>query len=255
MTAVEPNNGFWALRQRLLGSQADSIASPADLAAAAEIIYGGQDRFRMYDRSFASLIADQFQLTARTVMECCIDREAVPAADAVRQCWNKVSDRSPGAVIDLFTGSGNLLHWVAAAVDATAIGFETSDAVLQATRENIAKIGTDLELVAGSYDDHTGLLHSADRSGRIFLVDPPWGSGYDPIRGLDLTRTAPPAGRIFEQLRASSGCGPAVVVLKAVEHLSPESWRWLRTLRGLRQTVRMSAVDPRIRTVFFIYEL
>lgn len=255
MTATKPAAAFWELRETLLTRQADAVLTHAQLANVGEVVYGDSDLFRLYGLDLDTLTRRGFIVLGRTALECCVDVEGVRVARTVAKVWRRVAANRPGVVIDLFSGSANLLYWVTRGLHVPGVGFEVDGAVHRATRDNLMRRQAGVRLVHGSY---TGLTSVADldaSSGRIYLVDPPWAQGFDPVTGLDLTRTEPRVDELFAWLRGNAVHTPTLVVLKVTENLSPTSVSWLRSMAGLRAVERISAVAAGVRTAFFVYEL
>src|SRR5262249_54255461 len=74
----------------------------------------------------------------------------------------------------------------------------------------------------------------------VAFIAPPWGRALDPVRGLDLRRTAPPVTRIVDALRRDFSRCRLLCAIQIYEAIEPESlvelqarfdWHQLRMYR------------------------
>ena len=167
--------------------------------------FGDADYVSVYGLRPAEWYARGVRLLARTAVECTRDRLADLMAADIAEVATSAPTRGGPIVADPFAGSCNTLFWIGRRVRARRIvGFELDDGVFEATRRNLALVGSNIELAHQNYV--AGLRHLAglgDLGGLgdrllIVFVAPPWGDALDQRSGLDLRRTQPPVGAVLD---------------------------------------------------------
>jgi hypothetical protein len=173
-----------------------------DVLALWEVQRYGQDSFgdpeyvSIYGLRPKAWYARGVRLLGRTVVECTRDR----LADLMgRDIAGVAGSAGIGSVVvDPFAGSANTLYWIGRHVPAgRVVGFELDDAVFAATRESLATLDLDVELLHRDHEAGLASLHVAEQL-LIVFVAPPWGDALSATTGLDLRRTSPPVSTIVD---------------------------------------------------------
>lgn len=240
----ENMKGYWSRREALLSS---TDRSEADLSTASSgpLRGAGQPRMSLYGRDEEDFEDLDIKLAGRSIIECTPDAEALAIVAMLAEATRGWSTFKPDMIVDLFAGTGNLLWNVGRAVDAQTLGYESNSLVFGCTSHNSERLGLGINLRHASYSSFAIEFSSSRMSGEeghaeslLFIVDPPWGSAYDPVGGLDLFGTTPSIPDLLEWVRATFGRRqPVHVLLKATEMMPEESRRFLYGLdiRGLRR--------------------
>lgn len=204
----------------------------AQLRNAARGLCGDPADVRVYGMETDEWYRMGIRLLGRTVVEAVRDPQAAFIAAAAASTLEAGGFR-PSAIVDLFVGSGNLLHHFVRETGASrAVGFDVDPAVLGLTTRNIEilsrtapGIAPRLELVAGDWQEGLESVRREVAGGAtvMALIEPPWGEAYT-IDGLDLRRTSPPIPTVLEALRGIRGPGPLFAVVKTIPAVLAESY-------------------------------
>jgi hypothetical protein len=103
------------------------------------------------------------------------------------------------------------------------VAFELDPTVCQLTRQNLAAIGSPIELVNTDY--RTGIASTRALAGQLLIafVAPPWGDALSAVSGLDLRRTTPPVREIVELLVDSFGQQQLLCAIQVYERVDQAS--------------------------------
>eukprot|EP00978_Attheya_sp_CCMP212_P036131 scaffold161832_cov35-Attheya_sp.AAC.1 len=189
------------LRESLLGPKSDESLSLKELTEASRILFGKEDRFQLYGLDPAELHAAGCNVVGRTAIECKIDAQCRPVAQAVAAVVADLNSITHQRVVvcDPFVGSGNMLYNVANTLNAasSSFGFELTPAVAKRTLENLQKMGFEGDVKQGSFDT-SGYTSPHAGATVVVIVDPPWGDGFEFGRGLVLDKTSPTVPAVLE---------------------------------------------------------
>jgi predicted RNA methylase len=203
------------IRESLLGCNALTALSADALVQATRAIHGRVDSFKLYNRSITQLLAQEFTILGRTVMECSVDDEARPLAHKIAAEMSCGGNQQECIVADLFLGSGNLgFHLSRTLRPSAVIGFEMTPEVAQATVDNLFRAGTRIQVTRGSYERLLEHRKSLATVPSVFLVDPPWGDAFDPNVGLDLNGINPSIESILKVILDAQPMAGSTVVFK-----------------------------------------
>jgi hypothetical protein len=219
-----------------------------DLLALWEVERYGQDSFgdpeyvSIYGLKPEEWYARGVRLLGRTVVECTRDR----LADLMGRDIAAVAG-SAGAgsvVVDPFAGSANTLQWIRRHVPAgRAVGFELDDAVFAATRENLAILDLDIELVHQDHEAGLASVRVLEQQLVIAFVAPPWGDALSARTGLDLRRTSPPVSTVIDLIARTFG-GHRVLVAAQVHETVVASSITAATSRCEWSSLTTYDIDP-----------
>ncbi|KAI5458750.1 hypothetical protein BGZ63DRAFT_391998 [Mariannaea sp. PMI_226] len=224
-----------AFREKMHAADQSIPATIEQLRMAARLIHGQEALFRLYGLGIEELVARNFSISPRTMMECMIDIHVECllrcVADIVSTEALGVNSSHP-AVYDLFCGSGNISYHLGRHLNWPVFASDLDPHVHNATRHNLELLGATVNSGAGfsftlRLADYRSLLaarplkhHPSD----LYIIEPPWGSGI--MRdGLDLTRTRPPVQDIMTEIghqRAGVPCYVALKALRSIVHNSLE---------------------------------
>jgi 16S rRNA G966 N2-methylase RsmD len=189
-------------RNRWLYTYRDKELSLEEILQAGSALYGNPYAISLYGRSPVEYFPLGVRLLGRTVVECCIDQRAEFLAEEAHRVTQSLFPGERPIVVDLFAGSGNLLFHLARRLNATtALGFEKDDAVFALTRRNLGLLHAPVKLCHGDYAGHLSNVRYHHGGPVVFIVSPPWGSGFDYNIGLDLCRTEPPVNHVVDLIR------------------------------------------------------
>jgi hypothetical protein len=189
-------------RERWLYTCRNKELSLEEILQAGHALYGNPHAMRLYGRSPVEYFPLGVRLLGRTAVECCIDQRAEFLAEEACRATQSLFPGERPLVVDLFAGTCNLLFHIARRLNATAaLGFEKDDTVFALTRRNLRLVRAPLELCHGDYVEHLFKVANHHGGPVVFIVSPPWGSGFDYNRGLDLCRTQPPVNQVVDHIR------------------------------------------------------
>lgn len=210
---------------------ATQVLDLAQLRKAARGLCGDAGDLRLYGLETDDWYRMGIRLLGRTVVEVTRDPQAAFIAAAVAATLEARGFR-PSTVVDLFVGSGNLLHhFVRETAVRRAVGYDADPTILGLTARNFeilsrTKSGdtTRIEFVTGDWTCGLESVRLAAAGGETVLaiVEPPWGDAYT-LEGLDLGGTNPPIPVILAALRDSRGPGPLFAAIKTIPAVVPES--------------------------------
>ena len=133
------------------------------------------------------------RVMGRTAVECTRDVLADAIGNDVADFVAKAPPMKPPLVVDLFAGSGNTLYWLMRHLSgAVGLGFELDAGVFRLTRQNLAVVGSPVEILNVDYRSGLRQVSVAADQPLIAFIAPPWGDALEKVAGLDLRRTDPP---------------------------------------------------------------
>jgi hypothetical protein len=154
-------------------------------------------------------------------------------------------------VIDLFAGSANLLWHVATRLGVSAIGLEYNNAVHLASHHNMRVLGLPVDVLLQSWQGWSHVINSARPRAVIALIDPPWGSAFDYIRGLDMRRTDPPVDDVLTDLKCRSHV-PTLVLVKTTDRLVNDGMHAIRAHHRILNTASTEGLECGYNIGYFI---
>lgn len=221
-TAESPHAAYFAFRDRLLGDLRTTVLTGDQLCEAGQVIYGRPEGLSLYGIPAPRMESAGIRPLGRTAIECCVDDYAAPVADALAALYATLPHGGDvPLVMDLFCGSGNFSHHLAARLDVTVHAAESDQDVHDATRHNLDRVGAATRLHLGDYADLLGKI-PARSDHDTYFVEPPWGPAFTPD-GLDLTRTAPPVPRILDDISRSRDGRPCLIAIKTNDQIAHDS--------------------------------
>ena len=207
-------------RWYLLGEKRNELLALREVEQYGRDSFGDPDYVSIYGLAPREWYARGVRILGRTAVECTRDR----LADRIGADVAAIAGSASSAVVDLFAGSANTLHWVARHADARqAIGFELDDAVFALTRANLSAMGLDVDLRHDSYEHGLTALGDTDADLLIVFVAPPWGRALDPESGLDLRRTQPPVADVVDTTTSVLGRHKLLFAVQIHETVDPAS--------------------------------
>jgi 16S rRNA G966 N2-methylase RsmD len=166
----------------------------------------------------------------RTAVECTRDVLGDAIGNDVADIVAKTPQMEPALVVDLFAGSGNTLFWLMRHLsDAIGLGFELDAGVFRLTRQNLADVGSSIELL--NVDYRSALRDVSVRVDQLLIafIAPPWGDALERIAGLDLRRTNPPIIDIVTLLFKSFPHNRLLCAIQTFELVNAASLEELKT--------------------------
>ena len=207
-------------RWYLLGEKRNELLALREVEQYGRDSFGDPDYVSIYGLAPREWYARGVRILGRTAVECTRDR----LADRIGADVAAIAGSASSAVVDLFAGSANTLHWVARHTDARrAIGFELDDAMFALTRANLSAMGLDVDLRHDSYEHGLTALGDPDADLLIVFVAPPWGRALDPESGLDLRRTQPPVADVVDTATSVLGRHKLLFAVQIHETVDPAS--------------------------------
>lgn len=193
------------LREALLGPKSDEQLTVGELKDVGRIIFGAEDRFRLYGLDPEGLEKAGCDIVGRTAMECKVDAQCAPVAAATRDAVLGIKGCADTSIVvcDPFAGSGNMLYHVAKELKADpAFGFELTPSVADCTLSNIKKMSLEVDVTARSFMDSAAVVPPTAGAIVVVIVDPPWGGGFEFGRGLVLDKTDPTVPAVLARATA-----------------------------------------------------
>jgi hypothetical protein len=185
--------------------------------------FGDPDYLSLYGLRPEEWFARGVRVLGRTAVACTRDALADRMARDVADALEGAPAAGGSIVIDFFAGSCNTLHWIHRRAGArSAVGFELEDAVFDATRRNLAIVGSDVQVVHEDWEAGLGELRVPMNQLLIAFVAPPWGA-FRPESGLDLRRTTPPVGGVVDAIVAAFPRHLLLVAIQVYESTNEES--------------------------------
>jgi 16S rRNA G966 N2-methylase RsmD len=204
----------------LLGEKRNELLTLREVEQYGRDNFGDPDYVSIYGLAPREWYARGVRILGRTAVECTRDR----LADQIGRDVAAVAGSASSAVVDLFAGSANTLHWIAGHAGARrAIGFELDDAVFRLTRANLSTMGLDIDLRHDGYDHGIRAIGDPDADLLIVFVAPPWGRALDPESGLDLRRTQPPVTDVVDVTTSALGQHKLLIAIQIHETVEPSS--------------------------------
>jgi predicted RNA methylase len=184
----------------LHGSKRNEVLSLAEIEQYGADSFGDADYVSIYGMRPREWYSRGIRLLGRTAVECTGDALGKRIAlDVV-----SVAARMPlnqFVVIDAFAGSCNTLFWILRHLpNSQGIAFESDPQVFELTHRTVRALGQRIDLVQGDYVKRLAECRVPEDQGVVVFVAPPWGTALDEVRGLDLSRTAPPISEVIQQL-------------------------------------------------------
>lgn len=186
--------------------------------------YGNSAHVSIYGLAPADWYGRGVRLLGRTAVECTRDALADAIARDVAELAASAPSTSDPFVLDPFVGSGNTLYWIVRRLaGARGQGFELDADVCRLTRQNLAVIGSPVEVTNVDYAAGLADLVITEDELVIVFVAPPWGKALDPTSGLDLRRTEPPIAEIVDVLMGRFPRNPLLLAVQVFETVEPDS--------------------------------
>jgi hypothetical protein len=186
--------------------------------------FGDPDHVCIYGMKPAEWYGRGIRLLARTTLEAVSDKLGDMIGRDVARAIGKAGAEQKLGAVDPFAGSCNGLYSILRHLPNTrGIGFEVEKSVYELTRQNIAALNVNIQLVNG---DYRGLLRihrfPTDHNIVAFLA-PPWGDALSFEIGLDLSRTKPPIIDIVDDFEDVYAGQPILYVTQVYERIEPSS--------------------------------
>ncbi|UPZ26405.1 methyltransferase domain-containing protein [Streptomyces sp. LRE541] len=212
---------YFAFRDTLLGAARTKVLGGAELCEVGRLIYGSPQGLSLYGVAAPDMEARGLRLLGRTTIECSVDAYVAPVADAVAELHAALAPAEDAMVVDLFCGSGNFGYHLGTRLGRRVYACELDPAVYEATRNNLDRLGLDIELHLLDYRDLLGKLPPCSPHD-TYIVEPPWGPAFT-ADGLDLTRTSPPVPEILQDILRSRDGEPCLVAIKTNDQIANDS--------------------------------
>lgn len=213
-----------AYRNELLGPKKGKVLDLDEVLRAGEKIFDDPNYIQLYGMLPQTYHEMGLRIAGRTAIECTVDRHAVSIANVVRKVMQQHFPEQRLTVVDLFTGSGNLLYHVAEITSASlAIGFESDSSVYNLTRTNFQKLGFQAIFKLGRFQTLFRPNLLPEDQPCIVIIDPPWDAGFSFDTGLDLGFTSPPVKDILNWVKNQLPHQETICVTKTYELLLEES--------------------------------
>lgn len=224
---------YLRVRQTLLDRPlATQVLDLNQLHKAAQDLCGDSEDLRVYGMETDEWYQMGIRILGRTVVEAIRDPQAAFIAASVASSVEAEALKE-AVLVDLFVGSGNLLHhFIRKTKPSRAVGFDIDPTVLALTASNFRTLSrkeprdaTRTEFIVGDWRAGLKTMKTEAEEGKtvVALVDPPWGEAYT-HEGLDLRRTSPPIPVILRALRAVHGTGPLFAVIKTIPSVVADSF-------------------------------
>jgi 16S rRNA G966 N2-methylase RsmD len=204
----------------LLGEKRNELLALREVEQYGRDSFGDPDYVSIYGLAPREWYARGVRILGRTAVECTRDL----LADRIGHDVAAVAGSASPAVIDLFAGSANTLHWIARHVRARrAVGFELDDAVYGLTRANLSAMSLDIDLRQDTYENGLQALGEPDEDLVIVFAAPPWARALDPESGLDLRHTQPPVADVVDVTTGLLGQHKLLIAIQIHETVEPGS--------------------------------
>ena len=200
-----------------------------------EVLRFGTDTFG--DANYLSLYglkpdewyARGVRVLGRTAIECTPDRVANEIGREIAETVSRTAGHRRAMVVDPFVGSGNTLYWILHHLPgANGTGFELDPLVYGLTKQNLAMLGLDTEVLHTDYVHALRELNVADDALIVAFIAPPWGDGFSQSKGLDLRATTPPVRETVDAF-AEVFRNAILFAIQVTERVVPESVSELTT--------------------------
>jgi 16S rRNA G966 N2-methylase RsmD len=218
---VSDHEAYFRFRDDLLGPSRTRVLTAAELCEAGRLVYGDPNGLSLYGIPAPEMEAKGIRLLGRTTIECSVDAHAGAAARAVAAAHATFPAVEDAMIVDLFCGSGNLGHHLGERLGHPVYASELDPVVYAATRNNLDRIGSTIDLYLTDYRDLIAQLPAIGPND-TYAIEPPWGSALT-TAGLDLTRTTPPVPEILADIRRVRAGQPCVVVIKTNDKIAHDS--------------------------------
>ena len=204
----------------LLGEKRNELLARWEVEQYGRDSFGDPDYISLYGLAPREWYARGVRILGRTAVECTRDR----LADRIGADVAAIAGSASSAVVDLFAGSANTLHWMARHAGARqAIAFELDDAVFALTRANLSVMSLDIDLRHDGYEHGLAELGDPGPDLLIVFVAPPWGRALDPESGFDLRRTQPPVADVVDATTRVLGRHKLLFAVQIHETVEPAS--------------------------------
>jgi hypothetical protein len=186
--------------------------------------FGNPDHVRIYGMLPVEWYGRGVRLLARTTLEAVSDQLGERIGRDVSRALGSAPSGAKIGVVDPFAGSCNGLYSILRHLkNVRGIGFEIEKTIFNLTRQNIAPLGANIQLINGDYKDLLAVYgFPADHCIVAFLA-PPWGDALRAETGLDLSRTKPPIADIVDDFERVYMGQPMLFVTHVHEHIEPDS--------------------------------
>ncbi|MYW05760.1 hypothetical protein [Streptomyces sp. SID3343] len=215
------HEAYFRFRDDLLGPSRNRILTAAELCEAGRLIYGDPNGLSLYGIPAPEMEAKGIRLLGRTTIECCVDAHATAVAQAVAEVQAGLPPVEDAMIVDLFCGSGNFGHHLGERLGYPVYASELDPVVHAATRNNLDRIGSTIDLHLADYRDLIARLPPIGPHD-TYAIEPPWGSAFT-ADGLDLTRTTPPVPEILADIRRARAGHPCLVAIKTNDKIAHDS--------------------------------
>jgi hypothetical protein len=184
----------------LHGSKRNEVLSLAEIEQYGADSFGDVDYVSIYGMRPREWYSRGIRLLGRAAVECTRDALARRIALDVASVAARMP-LSQFVVIDAFAGSCNTLFWILRRLpNSEGIAFESDPQVFELTHRTLTALDQRIDLVHGDDVKRLGECRVPEDQGVVAFVAPPWGTALDEVRGLDLSRTAPPVSEVIQQL-------------------------------------------------------
>ncbi|MDH6133397.1 putative RNA methylase [Kitasatospora sp. MAA4] len=236
-TVESSHAAYFRFRDELLGPSRNRVLTGAELCEAGRLIYGRPEGLSLYGIPAPDMEAKGLRLLGRTTIECSIDAYSAAVADALADLRSGPLPTQGGMIVDLFCGSGNFGFHLGQRLGLPVLASELDPDVYQATRHNLDRIGSAIDL---RLTDYRMLLASLTPRGPhdTYVVEPPWGSAFT-AAGLDLEATSPPVPAILDDIRRHRAGLPCLVAIKTNDQIAGDS---LTT--SFRDAIHLRTITP-----------
>lgn len=185
----------------LLGPKRNELLELWEVERFGTDMFGDAGYLALYGLPPQEWFARGIRVLGRTAIECTPDPVASAIAHDIAETLQARLGHTLATIIDPFAGSCNTLYWMLRTVPAgRAVGCEADSRVYQLTRQNLAILGSPIELIDGDYLTALSGVQLADDAATVIFIAPPWGEAFSQSAGLDLRATMPPVANIVNQL-------------------------------------------------------
>lgn len=212
-------------REKWLYANRNKVLSLDELFEVGNSFYGDQNLLSLYNMPPKLMFERGIRILGRTAIECSIDshaKEIAKNANKVRSIFSLTEDP---ILIDLFSGSCNLLYHLSNAINpCRTIAFENDYAIYNLTKHNLEIIDFHCEFYHGDYSELISKISFPQKTVPIVLiVSPPWGKGFTCKNGLDLLATEPPVDEIIRNIYKFFSGRQIIFMIQTHEKIVPRS--------------------------------
>lgn len=208
----------------LFSPKKENILTLEEILHVEKNYYGEEDLLSLYGLTPKLYYSKGIRILGRTAIECTVDIQAKEFAKTASHICHLFFPNSFPIVIDLFAGSGNTLFHIASKLKAiTSLGFEKNFQLFHKTKSNFNLINFKCEWVHGDSLELISQYTFDTSTPLVFIISPPWGTGFDFKKGLDLQKTSPPIPHILLHLLNIFKYHPTYFFIQVYQKLVAES--------------------------------